>query len=122
MFADLPDLEVSISTSGSTEVGQKLSITCTVTLVDGLFENITINWTKTDEISEVDLDSLQVRVDDGAVTNVTLVLDPVLFDYRGDYMCFAMFNISLTNDGDSLSEMHKLTVDCECSLYPYTCN
>ena len=78
---------VTISTSGSTEVGQSLNITCTVVLVEGLVGNISIKWDKFDGISELeDLNIPVVRVSDGPVTNVTLMLDPVQFNY-GDCIC-----------------------------------
>ena len=105
---------VTISTSGSTEVGQSFNITCSVVLVEGLVGNISIKWDKMDGISELeDLNIPVVRVSDGPVTNVTLMLDPVQFNYRGLYMCEAMYNVSLTNDADSLTEVTQLTVDCK---------
>ena len=105
---------VNISTSGSTEVGQSLNITCTVALVEGLVGNINITWDKMDGISNIeDLNISVVRVSDGPVTNVTLMLDPVQFNYRGLYMCEVMYNVSQTNDADSLTEDTKLTVDCK---------
>ena len=113
---------VNISTSGSTEVGQSLNITCTVVLVEGLVGNISIKWDKMDGISDLeDLNITVVRVSDGPVT---LMLDPVQFNYRGLYMCEAMYNVSLTNDGDSLTEVTQLTVDCKFHdnmLYLVTC-
>ena len=111
-FSDLPDINIDVSTSGSTEVGQTLNITCTVVLVERLVGNLTVNWTKTDDLTEVDnLDDLQVRTSDGAVTNSTLVLDPVVFEYRGVYTCVVMFNTSFTNDDTTSSKDHKLVVD-----------
>ena len=101
---DLPDLMVTISTSGSIEVGRSLNITCTVVLVEGLVGNITITWDKLDGISELEeLNIPVVRVSDGSVTNVTLMLDPVLFNYRGLYMCETMYNVSQTFDAESLT-------------------
>ena len=109
---------VTISTSGSTEVGQSLNITCTVVLVEGLVGNISIKWDKMDGISNLeDLNIPVVRVSDGPVTNVTLMLDPVQFNYRGLYMCEAMYNVSLTNDADSLTGDTQLTVDCKSWQY-----
>ena len=101
---DLPDLMVTISTSGSIEVGRSLNITCTVVLVEGLVGNISIKWDKMDDISELEeLNIPVVRVSDGPVTNVTLMLDPVLFNYRGLYMCETMYNVSQTFDWESLT-------------------
>ena len=110
-MSDLPELEVNILSSGSTEVGQKLNITCSVTLVDG-FENLSIKWDKLDGIT----DPVQVKTNNGPVTNLTLMLDPVLFDHKGVYICIAEYNITVTGDADSLSETHILAVDCKFIL------
>ena len=108
---DLPDLMVTISTSGSIEVGRSLNITCTVVLVEGLVGNITITWDKLDGISELEeLNIPVVRVSDGSVTNVTLMLDPVLFNYRGLYMCETMYNVSQTFDAESLTADTKISI------------
>ena len=112
-LSDLPELRINISSSGSTEVGQKLNITCSVTLVDGL-ENLTIKWDEPDGITElIGVDVVQVRTSDGPVTNLTLILDPVLFDHKGMYICIAEYNITVTDDADSLTETHVLVVDCK---------
>ena len=108
-------MEVNISTSGSVEIGQSLNITCTVVFVEGLVGGINITWDKMERISELeDLDIPVVTVVDGPVTNVTLILDPVQFSYRGVYMCEAMYNVTQTFDADSLTDMIELTVDCKC--------
>ena len=66
-----------------------------------------------------DLDELNITTIttiDGPVTNVTVVLDQVLFEHRGVYICMAEFNISLTNDADSNSQEYILIVDCKLSI------
>ena len=113
-LSDLPELRINILRSGSTEVGQKLNITCSVTLVDG-FENLTIKWDKPDSTTELIGFDL-VRTNNGPVTNLTLVLDPVLFNHKGVYTCMAEYNITVTGDTDSLSETHVLVVDCKFIL------
>ena len=113
---DLPELKVNISSSGSTEVGQKLNITCSVTLVDGL-KNLTIKWDKPDGITElIGVDLVQVRTSDGPVTKLTLILDPVLFNHKGVYICMAEYNITVTDDFDSLSKSHVLVVNCKFQM------
>ena len=49
---------------------------------------------------------------DGAMTNVTLVMDPVLFEYGGMYICEAMYNVTVTDDAESQSADTNLTVNC----------
>ena len=116
LLSDLPELKVNISSSGSTKVGQKLNITCSVTLVDGL-ENLTIKWDEPNGITElIGVDLVQVRTNNGPVTNLTLILDPVLFNHKGVYTCMAEYNILITGDADSLSETHVLVVDCKFIL------
>ena len=119
-MSDFPALRVNISSSGSTEVGEKLNITCSVTLVDGL-ENLTIKWDEPNGITELmGVDLVQVRTNDGPVTKLTLILDPVLFDHKGTYMCIAEYNITVTDDADSLTETHVLVVDCKFILIKLT--
>ena len=60
-----------------------------------------------------ELNTTTVTVIDGSVTNVTVILDPVLFEHRGVYMCMADYNISLTNDADSDSREYILIIDCK---------
>ena len=105
---------MSISSVGSTVVGQNLNITCTVRFVDGLVGNLTIKWDKIDDVSNFeDLNLTQVRVTDGAVTNVTLIMEPVLFEYRGMYMCLAIYNTLENADSGSNSIDTNLTVICK---------
>ena len=89
-------------------------MTCSVRVVEGLVEQPNVTWMKMDDVSMGDLNDLNISsitVTDGSVTNVTVVLDPVLFEHRGVYICMAEFNISLTNDADSNSREYKLIVD-----------
>ncbi len=107
-------MEVTISTSGSTEVGQSLNITCSVVLVEGLVGNINITWDKIDTISDIEGLSIPiVTMVDGAMTNVTLVMDPVRFEYRGMYICVAMYNVTVTDDAETQSADYNLTVNCK---------
>ena len=117
-IADLPDLEVNIFTSGSVEVGQSLNITCTVVLVEGIVGGINITWDKMEGISELEeLDLPVVTVVDGPVTNLTLILDPVQFNYRGVYMCEALYNVTQTFDADSHTEIIGVVVDSMLKIY-----
>ena len=116
-------LELNISTSGFTEVGQSFNITCSVRVVEGLVEQPNVTWMKMDDVSMGDLDELNIptiTVIDGSVTNVTVILDPVLFEHRGVYICMAEFNISLTIDADSDSQEYELIVDCKFFLTLYS--
>ena len=115
-FLEIPPLELNIPTSGYTEVGQSFNMTCSVRVVEGLVQQPNVTWMKMDDVSMGDLDELNIptiTLIDGPVTNVTIVLDPVLFEHRGVYICMAEFNISLTNDADSNSQEYELIVDCK---------
>ena len=126
----MPPLELNISTSGYTEVGQSFNMTCSVRVVEGLVQQPDVTWMKMDNVSMGDLDELNIptiTVIDGSVTNVTVILDPVLFEHRGVYICIAEFNISLTNDADSDSQEYELIVDCKiiktsCSSPTVSCS
>ena len=115
-FLELPPLQLNISTSGYTDLGQSFNITCSVRVVEGLVEQPNVTWMKMDDVSLGDLDDLNITtitVIDGPVTNVTIILDPVLFEHRGVYICMTEFNISLTLDGDSDSQEYELIVSCK---------
>ena len=91
-------------------------MTCSVRVLEVLVQQLSVTWTKMDDVSMGDLDELNITtitVIDGSVTNVTVILDPVLFEHRGVYICMAEFNISLTNDADSNSHEYILIVDCK---------
>ena len=110
-------LSVLISAVGSTEVGQSLYITCTVTVVEGLVIQPTVVWTKMDDVTMGDINDLNIpniTVIEGGVTNVTIMLDPVKFEHRGMYYCMGMFNVSgITNDAQDSLGTFRLTVDCK---------
>ena len=85
----------------------------------GLVEQPNVTWVKMDDVSMGDLNELNITtitVIDESVTNVTVILDPVLFEHRGVYICIADYNISLTYDTDSDSQEYELIVDCTLSL------
>ena len=114
-FSDLSEIQVEISTSGSTEGGQKLNVTCTVTLVEGFVGNLTSMWDDLDVDANIHTFDM-IRTSDGSSSVLTIVLDPVLFDYSGTYICEAMFNTTFTNDDRANSQDHKLIVDSEYFL------
>ena len=112
----MPPLVLNISTSGYTEVGQSFNMTCSVRVVEGLVEQPNVTWMKMDDVSMGDLDELNITtitVIDGSVTNVTVILDPLLFEHRGVYICIAEYNISLTYDADSNSQEYIIIVYCK---------
>ena len=118
-FLEIPPLQLNISTSGYTEVGQSFNMTCSVRVVEGLVQQPNVAWMKMDDVSMGCLNELNITtitVIDRSVTNVTVILDPVLFEYRGVYICIAEYNISLTNDADSDSQEYELIVDCKYQL------
>ena len=124
-FLEIPPLELNISTSGYTEVGLSLNMTCSVRVVEGLVEQPNVAWMKMDDVSMGDLDELNittVTVTDGILTNVTVILDRVLLEHRGVYICMAEFNTSLTYDGDSDSRQCILIIDCKLLIILFLLN
>ena len=133
--SDMTDMQLNISTMGSTEVGQNLNITCTVRVVERLvvmptIEIMVINTT--DIYLQVDMNiSYIVTTDDtGSETNWTVILEPVRFEDRGVYICTADFNVTGVNgtndpatatyDVQSREQVYKLIVDCELYNNIYT--
>lgn len=110
---------INITATGSPSIGQVLSITCIVEFTKGLFVIPEIKWLKIDDVNEDDssIDSLgidNVTTVDGNLVNSTLILDPVLFEYRGSYFCMAEYNeTTFTHDSDSIGDEFILVIPCE---------
>ena len=106
---ELPPIQVNFSSVGSTEVGQSLNITCTVTVVERLVIEPTIELSRTnatgaDLISDLMIPYTRSTDDTGSVTRITLMIDPVRFEDSGLYTCMAEFNVTGvngTNDPDT---------------------
>ncbi|XP_019851150.1 PREDICTED: mucin-3A-like [Amphimedon queenslandica] len=103
----LPPMTVDFSSVGSVEVGQSLTITCTITTVERLVVTPLINFTKMNGINFEMLFNLNrpysiTRDDTGSVTNYTLILDPVRFEDAG---------ITATYDSQDDSDTFNLTFD-----------
>ena len=112
---------VTITASGSAEVGQSFNLTCNVSLVEGMVVSLgmdySITWMKMDDVSQgeigVTVNIPTVTVEGDPSTTVTLIFDPLKFDDRGKYICVAEFNVTTTGDeGDGFDE-EDLIVDCE---------
>ena len=124
----LPNMTVEFSSVGSVEIGQSLIITCTITTVASLTTapNITflkINETDMEMLSDLDIPYTITTDDTGAVTNYTLMFNPLRFEDAGMYTCMAEFNVTgynntddsatATGDVQKASDVFNLTVDCK---------
>ena len=132
----LPNMQVDISSVGSTKVGQDLCITCTVRLVERLVVKPTImimimNSSDIYLLQDTNIPYNITTNDNGSETNLTLKLK-VKFEYRGVYVCNADFNVTgvhgtndpatATHDAQFVEEEFQLIVQCEyynfiCILY-----
>ena len=125
---DLPNIQVNIYTVGSTEVGQNLSITCAVRIVERLVVMPTIKIIKTNTTGTYSVQGTNIPYtittdDTGSETIFTTILEPVRFEDRGMYTCKADFNVTGVNGIDDTTtatydrlfaeEDYKLIVDCE---------
>ena len=125
-------MTVDFSSVGSVEVGQSLTITCTITTVERLVVTPLITFMKMNETDMEMLSNLNrsytITTDDtGSVTNYTLMLDPVRFEDAGMYTCMAEFNVTgfnNTNDPSTAtydyqedSDTFTLIVDCKLLYY-----
>ena len=64
----MPPLEVNISTSGYTEVGQSFNMTCSVRVVEGLVQQPNVTWMKMDDVSlYINIKNNITTIDDVAV-------------------------------------------------------
>ena len=121
-------MTVVFSSVGSVEVGQSLTVTCTITTVARLAvtPNITIrkiNDTDMDMLSNLDIPYTITKDDTGAVTNYTFMFNPLRFEDAGMYACMAEFNVTGYNNTDNpatetgdmqeASDVFNLIVDCK---------
>ena len=121
-------MTVNFSSVGSVEVGQSLTITCTITTVERLVVTPLITFIK---MNDTDIKTLYlnrpypITTDDtGSVTNYTLILDPVRFEDAGMYTCMAEFNVTgfnNTNDPSTATYDYQedsviFTLNVNCKL------
>ena len=103
-------MTVVFSSFGSVEVGQSLTVTCTITTVARLAVTpnvvfIKINETDIEMLSDLDIPYIITTDDTGAVTNYTLMFNPLRFEDAGMYTCMAEFNVTgYNNTDDSATE------------------
>ena len=128
LSSGLPPMTVYFSSVGSVEVGQSLTITCTITTVERLVVTPMVTFIKMNDTDMEMLSNLNrpytITTDDtGSVTNYTLILDPVRFEDAGMYTCMAEFNVTGFNNTDDPStatydyqedsDTFNLIVDCK---------
>ena len=121
-------MQLNISTVGSTEVGRKLNITCTVRVVERLVVTPTIeimkmNTTDIYLLQDIYISYVITTDNTGSETNWTIILEPVKFEDRGVYICKADFNVTGVNgtndpatatyDAQLGNEDYELIVHCE---------
>ena len=120
-------MTVVFSSVGLVEVGQSLTVTCTITTVARLAVTPNVIFIKMNEtmkmLSDLDIPYTITTDDTGAVTNYTLMFNPLRFEDAGMYTCMAEFNVtgynntddSATETGDmqEASDVFNLTVDCK---------
>ena len=113
----------NFSPVGSVEVGQSLTITCTITTVERLVVTPFITFIKMNETDVEMLSNLNRPDDTRLVTNYTLILDPVRFEDAGMHTCIAEFNVTgfnntndpstATYDYQENSVIFTLNVNCK---------
>jgi hypothetical protein len=124
---DLPDLQVDVSTSGSTEVGQSFNITFTLRFVERFVTSPTITVMRIGDSNDEShdditlMDYVTTTDDTGSITNATLVFDPLRFENRGMYIYSVEYNVTGVNntndpttatyDGSEAMNNYTLTVD-----------
>ena len=121
-------MQLSISTVGSTEVGQNFNIICTVRVVERLvltptIEIIKMNTTDIYLLQDINISYILTTHVTGSETNWTIILEPVRFEDRGVYICKVYFNVTGVNgtndpstatyDAQFVAEDYELIVDCE---------
>ena len=102
----LPNVTIEFLSIGSIEVGQSLTVTCTITTVARLAVTpnvifIKMNETDMEMLFDLDVPYTITTDDTGAVTNYTLMFNPLRFEDAGMYTCMAEFNVTGYNNTDN---------------------
>ena len=81
-------MEITIN-DGDTVAGEEYTLTCTVTVPDGLTGTLTADWTGDEGKTGVTAGTPDTS---GRVTTFTLTFDPLQDSQDGDYTCMAAFS------------------------------
>ena len=83
-------LQVEITPNGGdTVAGEQYTLTCTVTVPDGLTGTLTVVWTGDDGMTGVTEGTAETS---GRVTTLTLTFNPLRDSQDGGYTCMATFS------------------------------
>ena len=100
-------LQVEITTSGGdTAAGEQYTLTCTVTVPDGLSGTLTVVWTGDDGMTGVTEGTAETS---GRVTTLMLTFNPLQDSQNGDYTCMAAFSCQDVTD-QAASAVQNLAV------------
>lgn len=107
-FSDLPSPAITIIRDGNSVAGENYTLICSVTVVDGLSDDVIIAVTWADNNGDpVQLDSIWR---DDVNTTLTLEFDPLLSSHGGRYTCNASISIPAISTVRRNSEPHDIVI------------
>ena len=99
--SDLPEPEVTISASSSIfTAGSNFVLTCTVTVVDYLTVEPTVQWSG-GSVGSGNGVMVGDTTHSGVMSMKTLTFSPLCPSHEGEYICQATINITLINEINS---------------------
>ena len=95
LHADLPDLEVAVSPDTTITAGDELELTCTVTVVENLIVELTVQWIG-GSVGSAGVTESATTVS-GVTSTRMLTFSPLLTSHGAQYTCQATINIPSIN-------------------------
>ena len=112
---DLPVPAIAISSLGSLIAGENYTLSCTITVIEGLTEDAVISTSWTNSRGDLMISDI-TQVSDVNTTS-TLEFMPIMTSQGGSYICNASINISTLSVYKSNSEPYDISIQSE-----YRCN
>lgn len=107
-ISDLPIPAINIIRDGNSVAGENYTLICTVTVVDGLADDVVfaVSWADSNG-DPVQSDSMQR---DGVNTTLILEFDPLLSSHGGQYTCNASITVPAISTVRRNSEPHDIII------------
>ena len=108
-YLELPIPAITITSRGDPIAGENYTLICTVTVIDGLTDDVILDTSWTDNAGDpAQLDSAYTV--SGVNTTLTLNFNPLLSSHGGQYTCNASVTITATSTVRRNLEPHNIII------------